>query len=263
MSSVKRVVPSLGLMSALAVSALSFSAPAAASWTAIGAFGTAFDDGVVSAPPGGGSYHYVISSGAANGLGFGLGEEQNGSRARLAFTANAGDRLEYAFNYVTTDGGGYTDYAWARLLDGALNPVALLFTARTAVSGDTVPGYGLPGLDAVLTMPIPAFNPGDPGDPLETTDDAGPIWKPLGGWSGTCYDVGCGHTGWIAMSYQFTSGGSYVLEVGVVNWSDANYDSGLAFSGTLVPVPEPETYAMMLAGLGLLAWVTRRRESRA
>jgi hypothetical protein len=262
MSSIKQVVQSLGLMSALALSALSHSAPAAA-WTYVGNFGTASADGVVNAPPGGGDYLYVISNGAATGLGFGLGDEQNGSRARLSFSANVGDRLEYAFNYVTSDGGDYTDYAWARLLDGALNPVAMLFSARTAVSGDTVPGNGLPALDVTLNLPSPAFNPGDPGDPLDTTDDNGPAWSPLGGSSGACFDVGCGHTGWITMSYEFTAAGSYVLEVGVVNWSDGAYDSGLAFTGTLVPVPEPETYAMMLAGLGLLAWMAHRRKGRA
>ncbi len=31
-----------------------------------------------------------------------------------------------------------------------------------------------------------------------------------------------------------------------------------AFS--ITPVPEPETYAMMLAGLGLMGWVARRRK---
>lgn len=55
------------------------------------------------------------------------------------------------------------------------------------------------------------------------------------------------------MRYEFAAAGNYWLEVGVVNWSDNLYDSGLAFAGTLVPVPEPETYAMLLAGLGLLA----------
>jgi hypothetical protein len=63
-----------GLLTALAASALTFSTPAAA-WTHVGNFGTAFADGVVTAPPSGGSYHYVISNGATSGLGLGLGEE--------------------------------------------------------------------------------------------------------------------------------------------------------------------------------------------
>jgi hypothetical protein len=121
------------------------------------------------------------------------------------------------------------------------------------VSGDSVPGFGLPPISAgvTLTPASTAINPGAPS------------WTPLDGYSGTCFDDGCGYTGWIEMSYQFTSPGSYVLEVGVVNWSDEAHDSGLAFTGTLVPIPEPKTYAMMLAGLGLLAWVTQRRRAHA
>jgi predicted cobalt transporter CbtA len=118
--------------------------------------------------------------------------------------------------------------------------------------GDTVPGNGLPAIDSAfqLTPASAAIMP----DETE--------WSPFGGWSGTCFDVGCGYTGWVAMSYTFTTAGSYVLEVGVVNWSDGNHDSGLAFAGNLVPVPEPQTYAMMLAGLGVLAWAARRRRDR-
>jgi hypothetical protein len=38
---------------------------------------------------------------------------------------------------------------------------------------------------------------------------------------------------------------------------------GLIGSGTAdvaAPVPEPETYALMLAGLGVLGWASRRRK---
>ena len=46
--------------------------------------------------------------------------------------------------------------------------------------------------------------------------------------------------------------GSYQLEIGV---SGTN-----SYSGSIAtPVPEPETYAMMLAGLGLLGFSARRR----
>lgn len=34
----------------------------------------------------------------------------------------------------------------------------------------------------------------------------------------------------------------------------------MQFSATMVPVPEPETYAMLLAGLGLLGFAARRRQ---
>lgn len=40
---------------------------------------------------------------------------------------------------------------------------------------------------------------------------------------------------------------------------------GAAYAGTItafaVPVPEPETYAMLLAGLGLMAFISRHRKN--
>ena len=36
----------------------------------------------------------------------------------------------------------------------------------------------------------------------------------------------------------------------------------IAQTGALVPVPEPETAALMLGGLAMLGWMSRRREPR-
>ena len=39
--------------------------------------------------------------------------------------------------------------------------------------------------------------------------------------------------------------------------------SPMAFTFALAPVPEPQTYAMLLAGLGLISWMARRsRDSK-
>lgn len=54
-----------------------------------------------------------------------------------------------------------------------------------------------------------------------------------------------------------------------IRWVDINdpaSDHGLAidnfsFAATLAPVPEPESYAMLLAGLGLIGFAARRRKS--
>lgn len=51
----------------------------------------------------------------------------------------------------------------------------------------------------------------------------------------------------------------------VYGWGDpmgsatGSYELTLTAQGNLAPVPEPETYAMMLAGLGLLGLAARRR----
>lgn len=56
---------------------------------------------------------------------------------------------------------------------------------------------------------------------------------------------------------QSLSGASYITVNGVSNGS-----SGAIFAGQIAVVPEPETYAMLLAGLGLMGAVVRRRSMR-
>ncbi|OGA95864.1 MAG: hypothetical protein A3E79_16755 [Burkholderiales bacterium RIFCSPHIGHO2_12_FULL_61_11] len=261
----KHSVKFLGALSVLAVSIFSFSGPAAAAplpvgWTCTANCGTLGADGVVTASPEGGTYGYVSTSGGVAESGIGLGSETNGSLARTSlFSANPGDDLEFYFNYVTSDGGAFTEYAWVRLLDSDLNEVALLFTARTnpVAGGDTVPGFGMPALaPGVVLVP--------PSTPIIA---GGPAWSPLGGSSGDCYSTGCGYTDWIAMTYEIAAAGNYYLEFGVVNWLDTAFDSGLAFDGILVAgqsidngtIPEPASLALLGLALAGLAAVRRRK----
>jgi hypothetical protein len=262
MFTIKQSVKSLGALSVLAASTFSFSGPAAAAplpagWTCTANCGTLGADGVVTASPEGGTYGYVSTNNGVSDSGIGLGSETNGSRANTSlFSANAGDDLEFYFNYVTSDGGGFADYAWVRLLDSSLSVVALLFTARTTPGGDTVPGFGMPALadGVVLDPPSTPIIPG------------GPAWSALGGSSGGCWSTGCGYTGWIGMTYEIAAAGSYFLEFGVVNWSDTAFDSGLAFDGILIGgvpidngIPEPASLALLGIGLAGLGAMRRRK----
>jgi hypothetical protein len=119
-------------------------------WTCVGSCGTDGADGVVTLSPIGSShYEWVSTAGGSNGVGAlptgALGSETDGSTlATQVFTATAGTSLNFYFNYVTSDGAGYADYAWAELFNSANTPVALLFTARTVASGTIVPGTGMP-----------------------------------------------------------------------------------------------------------------------
>ena len=62
------------------------------------------------------------------------------------------------------------------------------------------------------------------------------------------------------------AGRDYHLDV--YGWGDpmgsatGSYELTLTAQGNLAPVPEPETYAMMLAGLGLLGLTARRRRHK-
>ena len=114
--------------------------------TCVGNCGTRGANGVVTAPPGGGTYSYVSTADGVFGAGQlpGIGGTNGSSFTTSSFSAAAGDPLDFAFNYVTSDGAGFSDYGWARLLTSTGDLVAVLFTARTQASGTIVPGTGLP-----------------------------------------------------------------------------------------------------------------------
>jgi hypothetical protein len=225
----------------------------------VGTCGTLGANGVVTTSPQGGDYNYVSTNGSMN-LGsadLNIGSETNGSTYSFSFLGNAGDELKFHFNFVTSDGAGYADYAWVNLAGPSSD--LTLFTARTTPSGNTVPGFGMPAISPGVTV-----NPA-----TVTVIPGGPDWSPLGSSSGGCYSGGCGYTGWVEATYTLLETGNYSMLFGTVNWSDTAYDTGLAFDGITVggvevdpnpTVPEPATLALLglgLAGLGL----TRRRKT--
>ncbi len=146
--------------------------------------------------------------------------------------------ISFHFNYVTSDGEDFGDYAWARLLDSANNQVALLFTARTHPTESVVPGLGMPPHQATLTPATVSIS------------RTKPEWSPLKGSSGSCYSTstpeesGCGYSGWVKASYTIANPGAYKLEIGTVNWRDQGYDSGLAVDGLIIDGGVPSTLAL-------------------
>lgn len=246
----------LGVFLAGAMLAFTASATAVPSgWACTGTCGSATSaDGVVSMPPNGNNdYQWISSSDGSTGTGTlptgALGSETNGSTlATSVFTATAGTDLNFWFNFVTSDGAdsttNFADYAWAALFDSSHNLVALLFTARTAPTGTIVPGAGMPAVNGTLNpSSVPIIG-------------GAPSWSPLGsGSTGTCYGAGCGYTGWVNANYTIANAGNYYLEVGVANWLDTAFDTGLAMSGVTVngnPINTPEPAALGMFGFGVL-----------
>lgn len=63
-------------------------------------------------------------------------------------------------------------------------------------------------------------------------------------------------------NYNNLAAGTYWVQVtgNVLGNGRADYNGGVGLA--LAPVPEPETYAMMLAGLGMLGFAARRKQKQ-
>jgi PEP-CTERM motif len=249
-------------------------------WTCVGQCGATAADGDVSLSPLGNVAHgYVTTAGSQalqvsplnlseSGGGGSVFTQTNGSRyTSAAFTAQAGDTLSAFFNYVSTDGKGFDDYAWARVINASdASLVAWMFTARSTnankqriVPGDL--GVGFDPDAVIVNYADFEFNTRNLRTPSPVN------WGLLGDSNGSCWREkaeGCGFTGWLQSRITLAQGGSYQLEVGVVNFGDQIYDSGVAFDvaqlrAPVAVVPEAGTMPMLLSGLGLLAMGLRRR----
>lgn len=62
--------------------------------------------------------------------------------------------------------------------------------------------------------------------------------------------------------FTFTGGGSFDLSVNDVSMTAGNTVAVTGQITSVTSVPEPETYAMMLAGLGVMGFVSRKRKNK-
>jgi PEP-CTERM motif-containing protein len=249
------------MLTTLCTAALLMLSAVAARATCIGNCGMDTANGDVTNPPGFTSYQFVTTNGGTTGGGNlpsvfgspGVNSTDGSTFTTVPFTTTAGELINFEFNYVTSDGSGFPDYAWAGLLstDGGQN--YLIFSAQTQPSPtNTVPGSTLPPLASGASLIMAGSG-----------SSGGPVWAELGSSSGTCFAAGCGLTGWIESLFSGEAADTYTLQFGVSNANDTIFDSGLAFAGVEVggvPLPTPEPTSMALIGTALFGFgVIRRR----
>jgi len=261
--------------------AQSFSNPIPAdlqNWICSGECGSLGANGDITLSPlGNAQYAYVTTSGSQafdvspialteSGGNSTLFSDTNGSLYQSpTFALNAGQTIGAWFNYVSTDGKGFDDYAWARLVNvDSPTDITWMFTARSTNSNkqSIVPGDLEVGFDAAGVI----VNYGDFDFQVRNTAIGDPVdWSGLGLDNGLCWREdaeGCGFTGWLESSVTVANTGNYRFEAGVVNFGDTLYESGLAFDLVGLqpaPVPEPSTWLMFAAGLGLLGVMQTRK----
>lgn len=95
----------------------------------------------------------------------------------------------------------------------------------------------------------------------------------VGGVTPTSVDRSTGAGEVIGVNFDPNIGGAasafseeWIIWTDATSWGYNDYnviDGSVAFGITIAPVPEPEIYAMLAAGLGLMGFVARRRKQHA
>ena len=100
-----------------------------------------------------------------------------------------------------------------------------------------------------------------PGMSFQITGLSGAVWGPGYHPCGACSQLGTVTGNNTTFNFGLLSAGQYHIDfTGTLTGNDGGaYLAALH----LAPVPEPETYAMLLAGLGLMGGIARRRNNKA
>ena len=67
---------------------------------------------------------------------------------------------------------------------------------------------------------------------------------------------------WTDLPVNFGNGGQFIIHMADVsfNQNDQTREQDYTIELVTAPIPEPETYALMLAGLGVVGFMARRRK---
>lgn len=92
--------------------------------------------------------------------------------------------------------------------------------------------------------------------------NVGTAWPGFDGGYSVNFNGSNANVSFAQLAYLDTAIGDS-LSNGGTNWSIAGLNAGDSLSITVAAVPEPETYALLLSGLGMVGWLSRRRKPQA
>lgn len=179
--------------------------------------------GPFPAPNGGSGFSSIAS---------GQGGPAQGSQQLVVFNdynnraaQNAGNLVEALVFQEQTVGAADAGTIWKFTFDAKLGNLAAPTTAMAFVKTlDPATGYQTTGFEMIDTTQIASS------------------------W------------GTFSITFPVTVGAGQLLQFGFATTTTNDTPSGVFYDNiSMAPVPEPSTYALMLGGLGLLGWASRRR----
>jgi hypothetical protein len=189
---------------------------------------------------------YTVSNTGTASLLANVGEDAEG----LSFAPQAFGSFARGTLFVASEGSGSLR---------AIDPLG----TKTSIIG---PGSGIPGIGGAEMVSFVPLNLGSSGNPVEgfyaaafpnniQKADASQFLPYLGD------AIITSETGHGVFDVHFNGSTFVVTQIGTF---PAQPEDGIFVTADIVlnPVPEPETYALMLAGLGAVGWAARRRRSR-
>ena len=167
-----------------------------------------------------------------------------------AMSASGGSGSPSAGGNASYNATAQLPYGWWSQNFFLGNNTALLITANATVSAENTVGFdGVYSESAYSSLSLSISGAGPTGSGSQSFSDG--ISTGIWGWAGT--DT---QNRTMAAAFLNTSGGDLYGYLTM----QANVSGSSSVVST--PVPEPETYAMMLAGLGALGFIGRRRKQQ-